>query len=391
MKAEKICRNIYWVGAIDWKLREFHGYATHKGSTYNAYLVIDDKITLIDTVKGNLKQEMLQRIASVIDPSKIDYVISNHAEPDHSGSISDVVALAKDAVVITSATGGEKGLKGYFGELPYRTVKTGDTLCTGKYNFTFTATPMVHWPDNMVTYLAEEKILFSNDAFGQHYGCAERYDDLADPCDVFFEAKKYYANIVQPFASQVTAALKALESLDIALIAPSHGVMWRKHIAKIVGLYRDWAQLKTDESAVIVYDTMYGSTEMMAQAVHDAFAARGIPAKLMELNTNDLSDIITELLTAKYLAVGCPTINNNILPTVSAFLTYFKSLNSFPRRTFAFGSYGWSGQSVGIVEEVLASSKCTPLLAGQKLLFVPSRQQLESVTSAVLDALSSNT
>ena len=387
MKAERISDNIYWVGGIDWKLRDFHGYETERGSTYNAYLVIDEKITLIDTVKNYLSKEMLERISSVIDPAKIDIIISNHVEPDHSGSISEVLALAKNAVVYTSATGGVKGLNGYYGELPLKAVKTGDTLCTGKYTFHFTATPMVQWPDNMVTYLEQEQILFSNDAFGQHYSSNERYDENADMCAVYYEAKKYYANIVQPYASQVKAALKALENLPLSLIAPSHGILWKKNIPDILSLYTDWSNLVSEDSAVIVYDTMYGSTEKMAHAVCDGFLAKGIPAKLMDLQHNTLSDIVTEIMTAKYLAVGCPTINNSILPTVSGFLTYFKSLNSFPHKAFVFGSYGWSGQAVQLVEAQLLSGKVEQMIPSQRVLFVPNKDSLEALSSSISSAI----
>ena len=330
---------------------------------------------------------MLERISSVIDPAKIDIIISNHVEPDHSGSISEVLALAKNAVVYTSATGGVKGLNGYYGELPLKAVKTGDTLCTGKYTFHFTATPMVHWPDNMVTYLEQEQILFSNDAFGQHYSSNERYDENADMCAVYYEAKKYYANIVQPYASQVKAALKALENLPLSLIAPSHGILWKKNIPDILSLYTDWSNLVSEDSAVIVYDTMYGSTEKMAHAVCDGFLAKGIPAKLMDLQHNTLSDIVTEIMTAKYLAVGCPTINNSILPTVSGFLTYFKSLNSFPHKAFVFGSYGWSGQAVQLVEAQLLSGKVEQMIPSQRVLFVPNKDSLEALSSSISSAI----
>jgi flavorubredoxin len=379
LNAVKIKNNIYWVGGIDWELRSFHGYLTQRGSTYNAYLVIDEKKTLIDTVKFHLCDEMLERIKSVMDPSQIDYIVSNHVEMDHSGAIPLMKKIAPGAAVITSPNG-QKGLAEHYGPgLDLKPVNAGDTLNTGQYNFSFVPTPMVHWPDNMLTYLREERILFSNDAFGQHLATSERFDDEYRQDIIMEEARKYYANIVLPYSEQVKSALKTASGLAIETIAPSHGLIWRKHISAILEAYAGWSANKTSEKAVVVYDTMWNSTKKIAYAVATAFENRGIPARIMSLQTNHISDIMTEVIDAKYICVGSPTLNNNLLPTVSAFLTYLKGLAPKERTGLAFGSYGWGGQSVGQIEESLKSAKFT-MLESIKVKYIPSEQALTAIS-----------
>lgn len=221
MKALRISENVYWVGAIDWNVRNFHGYETEKGTTYNAYLILDEKITLVDTVKDCLQEEMLERIRSVIEPDKIDVIISNHAEPDHSGALPFILRHAPRAKVYAVSPAGEKDLGGYYGDLPVVGVKTGDKLSVGKHEFAFVSTPMVHWPDNMVCHMTPENILFSNDAFGQHYASSTRFDTDSDLPEVLKQAKKYYANIVQPYGLQTKKALEAVSSLQISMICPA--------------------------------------------------------------------------------------------------------------------------------------------------------------------------
>lgn len=379
MKAVKIRENIYWVGGIDWDLRNFHGYLTQRGSTYNAYLVIDEKITLIDTVKYYLCEEMLERIRSVVDPSKIDYVISNHVEMDHSGSLPDIARIAPRASILTSPNG-LKGLSEHYRTgLNLKAVSAGETLNTGKYNFSFVLTPMVHWPDNMLTYLPEERLLFSNDAFGQHIASAERFDDEFPLDIILFEARKYYANIVLPYGEQVKKALAAAAGLDISIIAPSHGIIWRKHLADVVKSYGEWSNNASSNKALIIYDTMWNSTKKIAVAISRAFENRGISAQMMSLQTNHISDIMTEILDARYICVGSPTLNNNMLPTVAAFLTYLKGLSPKNRSALAFGSYGWGGQSVGQVEENLASCGFT-MLESVKVKYIPEESVLSGIT-----------
>lgn len=386
MKAVKISENVYWVGGIDWKVREFHGYITERGSTYNAFLVIDEKITLIDTVKGYLADEMMQRISSVIDPSKIDTVIVNHVEMDHSGALPVLMEAAKNATIITCPNG-EKGLKiHYRKDWNYKIVKTGDVYCSGKYNFAFVQTPMVHWPDNMVTYLKEEKILFSNDAFGQHLASSERFDDEY-PLDVIMEeARKYYANIVLPYTGPASKAIAETLKLDISLIATSHGIMWRKHIPAIIEEYKKMAANQTVKKAVIIYDTMWGATEKIANAVAGAFESKGYSIRLMSLSSNHNSNIMTEVLDAEYICVGSPTLNNNLLPNVSSFLTYMKGLAPKGRKAVVFGAYGWSGESVGQVAEILKASGLE-VVEQIKVNYVPSSDELAAIENNLAEKI----
>jgi len=353
LKAVKIKENIYWVGGIDWNLRNFHGYITQRGSTYNSYLIIDEKIILIDTVKSYHSQDMIDRISSVIDPVKIDYIITNHSEMDHSGAIPEIVKIAPNAEIIASPNC-EKFLQDFFGkDLKCKTVKSGDSLSTGKYNFKFFHTPMVHWPDNMVTYLEEEKILFSNDAFGQHLATSERFDDQYNINIILEEARKYYANIVLPYSGQVQKALSALSGLAIEIIAPSHGIIWRKNLGLIMDEYIKWSSGVLKKRALIIYDTMWNSTEMIAKSIESVFEDSGYSVKMFSLQHTHISDIMTELLEAEYICVGSPTLNNNLLPTVAAFLTYMKGLAPTGRKALAFGSFGWAGQSVKQIHEIL--------------------------------------
>ena len=328
MKAVEIQNNIYWVGAIDWSMRSFHGYETSRGSSYNAYLILDEKVTLIDTVKEPFKEELLERVASVIDPAKIDYIISNHVEPDHSGALPFMMAHCPNAKVITSIPQGLKGLKARYGDLPYEGVKAGDTLSIGKRTLQFVPTPMLHWPDSMVTYCPEEKILFSNDAFGQHLASGSRFDDENDLGVLYYEAKKYYANILMLYGRQAQAALKALKDLPIAMIATGHGIIWRSHVQEIHDLYEKWSHGVLEKRAVVVFDTMWHSTEQMARTITEAFQEKGVPATFYDIKENALSDIMTDILTSEYLAVGSPTINNQMLPTVASFLCYLKGLTA---------------------------------------------------------------
>lgn len=380
MKPIKLKEGIYWVGGIDSDIRNFHGYLTQRGTTYNAYLIVDEKVTLIDTVKHYLFEEMVERISAIIDPAKIDYIVANHVEMDHSGGLPRLLEVAKNAGIYTSPNG-EKGLKAHYKkDWNFQVVKSGDSLNIGRRNLTFVQTPMVHWPDNMVTYLPEEKILFSNDAFGQHIASAERFDDEF-PRDIMLdEAAKYYANIVMPYGVQVQKTLASLKDLDVGMIAPSHGVIWRSRIPEILSEYKTWSNNEPTEKTAIVYDSMWGSTERVAYAIQNAFENRGIPARLMNLRTNHISDIMTYILTAKYICVGSPTLNSNMLPTVAGFLAYLKGLSPKKRIALAFGSYGWGGQSIGQIEGTL--KECGfELLEMVRILYVPDDGQLQEVTA----------
>lgn len=386
MKPVKLKEGIYWVGGIDWDLRNFHGYLTQRGSTYNAYLIIDEKITLIDTVKHYLFEEMLARISSLVDPARIDYVVCNHVEMDHSGGIPGMMAVAPASKIITSPKG-EKALKAHYkGEWDYIVVKTGETISLGKKNLAFVHTPMVHWPDNMVSYMPEDKILFSNDAFGQHLATSERFDDQY-PLDIILEeAAKYYANIVLPYGSQVKKAMEALAGLELGLIAPSHGLIWRSHIPAILREYGKWSANQTVDKSVIVYDTMWGSTEKIAYALQSVFEKKGIATRMMNIRNNHISDIMTEVLTAKYICVGSPTLNNGLLPTVGSFLVYLKGLSPQNRTGLAFGSYGWGGQSTGQIEEYLKSMGFN-LFEQVRMQYIPDEEELKEAMLKLEQAL----
>ena len=387
MKAVEIKKGIYWVGAIDWNLRNFHGYTTSRGSTYNAYLIVDDAITLVDTVKKGFEEEMLSRIASVVDPAQINVIVSNHVEPDHSGSIPAVLKAAPGAKVVTVGGQGVKGLTAHYGELNFHPVKAGETLSLGERTLQFTPTPMLHWPDNMVAYCPEEKILFSNDAFGQHYASGGRFD-REEPLDrVMEEAQKYYANIVMPYGKQAAGALSAVSPLEIEMICPSHGVIWTEHIPAILERYAAWSASQNDGSAVVVYDSMWHSTETMAKTVAEVFREKEIPVKLYDLKQSHYSDIISEILTARYVAVGSPTLNNNMLPTVAGFLTYLKGLAPKEKKFFAFGSYGWGGQSIPQVDTALQEMGLERLCESVKIQYIPKAEDLEALTDRIRQAL----
>lgn len=382
-KAIQISDNIFWVGAVDWSMRNFHGYETSRGSSYNAYLILDEKITLIDTAKITFADELLARISSVVDPAQIQVIVSSHVEPDHSGALREVAALAPNAEIITTNPNGLKGLTARYGKLNYRAVKAGDSISIGKRTLQFVPTPMLHWPDSMVTYCPEEKILFSNDAFGQHLATSMRFDGENDLEVVLHEAKKYYANILMPFGKQAQTALKALGGLEMRMIATGHGVIWRTNIDKILDCYKSWSAGEVAERAVVVFDSMWHSTEILARTITEAFAKRGIPAAFYDIKATPLSDIVTDIFTSKYLAVGSPTINNQMMPTIAAFLCYLKGLRPVNHKAFAFGSYGWGGQSIGYVEDELKAAGCEIILDKIRVSNVPTAAQLDDITAKI--------
>ncbi|MCK5682791.1 FprA family A-type flavoprotein [bacterium] len=376
MFSKEIRKGIYWVGATDWEIRNFHGYLTQSGTSYNAYLIVDEKIVLVDTVKAELCEQMIERITRIIDPSKIDYILSNHVEMDHSGSIGKVLELAPNAEIVTNPQG-VQGLKRHFKkDWKFKVVKSGDSLELGKHQLHFVQTPMVHWPDSMVTYLPGENILFSNDAFGQHIASSERFDSEIGWDIVHQEAKKYYANIVLPFGNQVKKALDSLSSLDIDLICPSHGLIWKDYIPQIISEYCRWSDNEADDRAVIVYDTMWKSTKKMANEFCYGLKEAGIHVVMRDLKSNDISDVMTDVLNSKCIIVGSPTLNNNMLPTVGAFLTYLKGLNPQKRIGVAFGSYGWGGQSIGQIEDVMKELKWELPFEIVKMKYVPDDEEL---------------
>lgn len=373
---------IYWVGAVDWSIKDFHGYSTHRGSTYNAYLIIDEKIALIDTVKAPFFGEMLGRISEVVDPSKIDYVISNHVEMDHSGSLPQIMNVAAKAKLITTEKFGEAGLKKCFHcDWPILPVKEGSELSLGRRKLSFVPLPMLHWPDSMATYCADEAIMFCNDAFGQHFASSRRFDDEVNLPVVMLEAAKYYANILMPLSGLVLKALDRLKNIRMNIIAPSHGIIWRSHRDKIVSAYADWAKGGGRKKVVIAYSTMWGSTEKMALAVAEGVASQNVEYAMYDLAKSDRSDIIADILTSKGLAVGSATLNNGMLPLAAAFLTYLKGLKPAGKVGAAFGSFGWGGGSVKAVEEELKLAGVELAAPGVSLRYVPEPGELEQCRS----------
>ena len=384
LNAIEISPKVWWVGGIDWNERLFHGYTTEAGITYNAYLIMDEKITLIDTCKATFADELVQRISQVVDPAKIDVVITNHVEMDHSGSLPVIHKIAPNAQIYASAGAGVNEVKAHFG-IEATPVKSGDTLNIGERTLTFVTTPMVHWPDNMVTYSDVDQILFSNDAFGQHYATTKRFDDENDLCEIMKQAKKYYANIVWPYGMQAHKALEAVKGLELKMIAPSHGCIWRSHIDKILEKYEAWTTYQTEEKAVVVFDSMWHSTEMMAREICDSFIAEGISAKLIDVKATHISDIMTELCDARYVAVGSPTLNSNMLPTVASFLTYMRGLSpkNDQRIGLAFGSYGWAPLGPKQVYEELEKAKFNLPLPVITQQWVPTQDKLDELNAAV--------
>ncbi len=359
MQAVELKKDIYWIGAVDYNNRDFHGYSlSPRGSTYNAYMINDTKKVLIDTVSHHCAGTMLCRLAKICRPEEIDYIICNHLEPDHAGSLAEVVERCKPEKIFVS-TMGMKSLEGYFPAKgwPLHALKTGDTLNIGQRNLHFVETRMLHWPDSMVTYMAEDKILFSNDAFGQNIASTERFNDEFSKEQILQASKEYFYNIVLPFSAQTLKAIDALSSLEIDMIAPDHGLIHRGKdgVEFIVNTYRDLALQKPQKRAVIVYDTMWHTTEKMAFALGSGLEDVGVPMRVMSLKENHHSAVMTELADCGAVLVGSPTHNNNILPYVAAMLTYMKGLRPQNRVGAAFGSYGWSGESPKIIHEWMSS------------------------------------
>lgn len=381
MKAIEIAKDIYWVGAIDWNIRDFHGYSTYEGSTYNAFLIMDEKITLIDTVKKEFFGELMQRISSVVDPERIDYVISNHTEMDHSGSLPMLMdEIGKDKPIYCSKMG-KKNLPLHFsGNFNYLDVENGQELSIGKRKIKFIETRMLHWPDSMFSYLTEEDILFSSDAFGQHYASTERFDDEVNSNTIMLHAKKYFANILLPYAPLVIKLLEKINkmNLKIDMICPDHGILWRTNdgISTILEAYRKWSIQEPERRALIIYDTMWHSTEKMAKAISEAIGEEGVDVKLIDLRRWHRSDIVTEMIDAGAVVIGSPTINNGLFPTVSDFLTYIKGLRPKNKVAAAFGSYGWSGEAVKLINKELEEMKFNIIDPGIRIQFVPDEAGL---------------
>ena len=375
MNPIEIAKDIYDVGVIDWNIRDFHGYSTYQGTSYNAFLIVDEKIALIDTVKKEFSDQLLGKIAKIIDPKKIDYVISNHTEMDHSGGLPRVMHKIGEDKPLYCSKMGLKNLTRHFPQKwNYHGVANGETLSLGKRTLTFLETRMLHWPDSMFTYLKEDKILFSSDAFGQHYAGHEKYDDQVGD-SIMPHAKKYFANILllySPLIQKLLGQVTAL-GLEIDMICPDHGIFWRKDPGKIINAYAKWSSQKPEKKAIVVYDTMWHSTETMAEEIVQGIVEEGIIARPIHIRSSHRSEIMTEVLDAAAVIVGSPTINNQLFPTVSDILTYMKGLKPKNKIGAAFGSYGWSGESVKLINQEFEAMKFDIIDPGVKIQYVPDQ------------------
>ena len=378
MKKIELAENVYWVGAVDWVTRDFHGYSIN-GTTYNAYLIIDEKITLIDTVKKPYTSELLHRIRNIIDPAKIDYLVVNHVEMDHSGALPEMIEAIKPEKVFCSKMG-HKALLQHFHrpDWPYHVVTPGEEVSLGKRTLSFLETRMLHWPDSMFTYLKEDEILFTSDAFGEHLATSERFDDEVNQDVLMHEATKYYANILtlySPLVKKLLAKVQEMQ-LPIKMLAPDHGVVWRSNPGKIIEAYSRWCVHQGNGKALVIYDTMWESTKMMAKAIAEGLHEQGIEYKMLDLQVNHRSDVMTDVLEASAVVLGSSTLNNGMLPRMADFLMYMRGLRPTNKIGACFGSYGWSGEAVKMMNETLKEMNIILCHEGLKMQYVPEHAHL---------------
>lgn len=358
-----IKNNVSWVGKVDWELQKFHGneYSTHKGSTYNSYLIEEEKTVLIDTVWAPFAEEFVDNLAKEININKIDYIVANHGEVDHSGALPALMKRIPDKPIYCTANA-VKSLKGqYHQDWNFRVVKTGDKLDVGNgKELVFVEMPMLHWPDSMATYLTNDNILFSNDAFGQHYATEKLFNDSVDQCDLFNEAIKYYANILTPFSHILRKKLAEIVSfnLQIDMIATSHGVIWRENPLQIVEKYSQWANDYQENQITVIYDTMWNGTKMLAEKIAEGIglADSDVVVKVFNLAKSDENDLITEVFKSKIVVIGSPTISGSILHSVAGFIHLMKELKFKNKKAAAFGCYGWSGEAVKVISELMENA-----------------------------------
>jgi anaerobic nitric oxide reductase flavorubredoxin len=377
----EIKKGIFWVGVVDWNVRTFHGhtYSTNRGTTYNAYLIIDDKITLVDTVLGSFADEMIEKIRQIVPPEKIDYIIANHVETDHSGALPALMKICPKAKIFGTAKCKEGLYRHYYGDWDFQVVKTGDTLNLGKRNLTFVEAPMIHWPDSMFTYMPEEQLLLPNDAFGQHYATSVRFDDEANMCELMDEAEKYYANILWPLGPIILKKIQDVQKMNIPInmIAPSHGIIWRKDPARIINSYVSWARNEAAPKAVVFYETMWGATEKMARKIAQGVTDSGVEVELFDVAQNDRTEVIKACLEAKGYLIGSSTHDNDMLPTIAGFLEFFKGLKPQNRLAAVFGSYGWAGGAVKNIEEILKSAGIPLAQPSISAKYVPDENEIK--------------
>ena len=375
-----IKNNIYWIGKIDWEVRKFHGneYSTHRGSSYNSYLIQDEKTALIDTVWAPFDKEYVDNLSSEIDLTEIDYIICNHAETDHSGSLPELMRRIPNVPIYCTANGVKIITGHYHQDWDFHIVKTGDRLDLGNRELVFVEAPMLHWPDSMFSYLTEDNILFSNDAFGQHYASEFLFNDKVDQCELFEEALKYYANILTPFSKFVTKKIEEFVALNLPLdmICTSHGVIWRDNPIQIVEKYLVWANDYRENQITIIYDTMWNGTKILAEKIAEGIkvADPEVEVKLYNSAKTDKNDIITEIFRSKGILVGTPTINRGILTSIAGLMEEIKGLSFTGKKAAVFGSYGWSGEANKVTSKLLDRAGFAIIGHGLKVLWNPSEQ-----------------
>lgn len=375
--SKKITDLVTWVGKVDWELKKFHGdeYTTNKGSSYNSYLIKDEKTVLIDTVWLPHDKEFVANLKKEIDLNKIDYIIINHGEVDHSGALVELMRQIPNTPIYCTANG-VKSLKGqYHMDWNFVTVKTGDTLNIGKHTLTFIEAPMLHWPDTMFTYLDKENILFSNDGFGQHFATESLFADKVDNAELYEEALKYYANILAPFSMFVTKKINEILGfyLKIDMICPSHGVIWSKNPTQIVEKYLEWAGNYQENQITIIYDTMWNNTKKMAEGIAKGIYNKDkeVTIKLMNSAKEDKTDILTQVFKSKIILVGSSTVNNGYLYSIAGILEMIKGMKLKNKKAAAFGSYGWSGEAVKLITEELKKAGLEVINEGIKINWTP--------------------
>jgi len=378
----KINDTVTWVGKIDWELKKFHGdeYSTHKGSSYNSYLIKDEKTVLIDTVWGPFTSEFITNLKKEVDIQKIDYIVMNHSEVDHSGALVELMKeIPNTPIYCTKA--GVRILKGYYHQdWNFVEVKTGDTLDLGKHKLTFIEAAMLHWPDTMFTYLSEENILFSNDGFGQHYASEFMYNDKVDQAELYQEALKYYANILTPFSKQVLKKIEEILSLNlpIDMICPSHGIIWRDNPIQIVNKYLEWANEYQENQITIIYDSMWNATRRMAESIAEGITTnnKDVTVKVINSAKSDKNDVIVETFKSKIVLIGSSTINNGILSSTASIIEMIKGFKFKNKKGAAFGSYGWSGEAIKLLTEELEKAGIKTINSGIRELWNPDEEAL---------------
>ncbi len=380
---KKITDKVTWVGKVDWELKRFHGdeLSTSRGSSYNAYLVRDEKVALIDTVWKPYDKEFVSRLKQEIDLKQIDYIVMNHNEIDHSGALPELMREIPSTPIYCTKKG-EAIIRGHYHEdWNFVTVKTGDTLSLGNTTLTFVEAPMLHWPDTMVTYMDSDQILFSNDIFGQHYASESLYDDAVEYADLMREAEKYYANIINLYSPLAARKINELLKLNlpIKMICPSHGVIWKTNPSAIVEQYLKWADAYQENQITIVYDTMWQSTRLMAEAIAQGIEEQDhdVTVKVMNASKDDKNDILTEIFQSKAVLVGSPTINYGYSFAIAGLLEMAKGLKFKKKKAAAFGSYGWSGEASKQIAAHLAEAGFEVVDEGVKLLWVPDEDGLK--------------